>query len=190
MRRGIGPKSRCQKTERDSRHAVKPTDMHFKEQSPIRASSCARSRRFPKDRGVTLVEFALVLPILTTLLIGTVWIGRAVSVYQALERAAREGARVAIAPKCASCGGTQATTAAINSAVNNALAAASLDTSNPAKDIDIAWSQSMDNSDPSNYRASGVKVTVSYPVNLNVPFVSQNLTSVTLRSSVTMRQEF
>jgi Flp pilus assembly protein TadG len=164
--------------------------MYFAEEPPVSRAYQVRRRRWSKTRGVTLVEFALVLPILTTLLIGTVWIGRAVSVYQALERAAREGARVAIAPKCALCGGAKASTSQIEDAVNDALAAASLDTSNPALDIDIAWSQPLDAGDPANYQASGVKVTVSYPVHFNVPFVSQRLTTATLSSSVSMRQEF
>lgn len=162
--------------------------MHLEADAPATRSPLVHRRRSSKIRGVTLVEFALVLPILTTLLIGTVWIGRAVSVYQALERGAREGARVAIAPACASCGGARASSAKITNAVNDALAAASLDTSKPR--IDIDWSQPLDANDPTNYRASGVQVTVSYPMNLNVPFVSQSLTTVTLRSSVSMRQEF
>jgi Flp pilus assembly protein TadG len=168
----------------------KPTDMYFEEKPPVSQAPQARCHRWPKTRGVTLVEFALVLPILTALLIGTVWIGRAVSVYQALERAAREGARVAIAPACALCGGAKASTTQINNAVKDALQGASLDPSNPALDIDIAWSQPLDSNDPANYRASGVEVTVSYPMRFTIPFVPQSLTNRTLTSSVSMRQEF
>jgi len=163
--------------------------------SPRKESSlnryAVRLRRSATDeRGVTLVEFALVLPILTTLLIGTIWIGRAVSVYQALERAAREGARVAVAPACASCGGATATDAAVDSTVNNALAAASLDTSNPGLEITIARNQRLNSNDPANYQASGVQVTVSYPVQLNIPFTSQRAKTINLSSTVSMRQEF
>jgi Flp pilus assembly protein TadG len=141
-------------------------------------------------RGATLVEFALVLPVLTTLLIGTFWIGRAVSVYQALERAAREGARVGVAPTCALCGAARARDAAIDAAVNSALTAASVDTSNPGLGIAIAWNQPLDSGDPANYQSSGVRVTVSYPMQLSIPFTSESATSITLSSSVSMRQEF
>jgi Flp pilus assembly protein TadG len=141
-------------------------------------------------RGVALVEFALVLPVLMTILLGTFWIGRAVSVYQALERAAREGARVAIAPTCALCGSNQAKDSVIRDTVKDSLEAASLNSSNPNLSITITPNQALDSSDPVNYRASGVQVTVSYPVQLNIPFTTQSATTVTLSSTVSMRQEF
>lgn len=145
--------------------------------------------RSSRTRGVALVEFALVVPVLMTILIGTFWIGRAVSVYQALERAAREGARVGIAPTCALCGGGSANDSAIDTAVNGALNAASVDTSNPGLQIVIARNQQLDANDPANYRSSAVRVTVSYPVQLKIPFTSQSATTINLSSSVSMRQE-
>lgn len=157
----------------------------FLNRSPVRVG-----RSTAGERGVTLVEFALVIPILTMILVGTVWIGRAVSVYQALERAAREGARVAVAPGCASCGGTAATDTAVDATVNNALAAASLDTSNPGLEITIARNQRLNSNDPANYQASAVQVTVAYPVQLKIPFTSQSATTINLSSTVSMRQEF
>lgn len=140
--------------------------------------------------GAILVEMALVIPVLVTILIGAFWIGRAVSIYQALERAAREGARVGIAPACALCGSASATDAQINDAVNDAIAAASLDAKNPGLQIVIARNQPLDAGDPSGYQSSGVQVTVSYPVQLNIPFTSQKATTVNVSSSVSMRQEF
>lgn len=133
---------------------------------------------------------ALVIPVLMSILIGTFWIGRAVSVYQALERAAREGARVGIAPACASCGGSSASDAQIDGAVNSALTAASLDATNPGLQIVIARNQPLDAGDPSAYQSSGVQVTVSYPVQLNIPFTSLDATTIDVSSSVSMRQEF
>jgi hypothetical protein len=35
-----------------------------------------------------------------------------------------------------------------------------------------------------------VQVVITYPVQLNIPFTPQNLTTITLTSTVTMRQEF
>ena len=47
---------------------------------------------------------ALILQVLLMLLIGLFWVGRACHVYGTITRAAREGARVAIAPSCGTCG--------------------------------------------------------------------------------------
>jgi len=48
------------------------------------------------DRGQTLVEFALILPILLLMLIGIFDFGRAVFIYNAISNGAREGARYGI----------------------------------------------------------------------------------------------
>jgi len=56
--------------------------------------------RFPLRRssegGQSLVEFALVLPILLILLLGVLDFGRAVAAYNAVSNGARSGARVAV----------------------------------------------------------------------------------------------
>jgi len=146
-------------------------------------------RRLTSDaRGTELLEFAMVLPILVSLLLGAVWIGRAVSVYEALGRAAREGARVALASTCATCGNASNFGAA-NTAVSDALTAASLDTSIMVPPT-ITPIPVLNPNDPANFQVSGVTVTVAYPVQLNIPFTPQNLTTITLSSTVTMRQEF
>jgi len=53
--------------------------------------------------GSEIAEAALVLPILFMLLLGIYWFGRAFNVYATMNHAAREGARAATAPKCATC---------------------------------------------------------------------------------------
>ncbi|HZP63082.1 MAG TPA: TadE/TadG family type IV pilus assembly protein [Terriglobales bacterium] len=53
-----------------------------------------------------IAEAALVLPLLLTLLLGILWLGRAYNVYAAMNHAAREGARAAAGPCCATCGCT------------------------------------------------------------------------------------
>jgi TadE-like protein len=55
--------------------------------------------------GSEIAEAALVLPILFMLLLGIYWFGRAFNVYATINHAAREGARAAVAPKCATCSG-------------------------------------------------------------------------------------
>ena len=153
----------------------------------MRVHACLPRRLASDARGSELLEFALVLPVLVMLLLGAVWIGRAVSVYQALGRAAREGARVALARTCATCGNATNLGAA-NTAVNDALAAASLDTGDATISIDQILP--FNPSDPVNYQVNGVKVVVGYPIELDIPFTPWNGTIIQLSSTVTMRQEF
>jgi len=49
-----------------------------------------------EDKGQSLVEFALVLPIFLLLIFGLIDLGRGVFAYNAIQNAAREGVRVAI----------------------------------------------------------------------------------------------
>jgi hypothetical protein len=55
-------------------------------------------RNRDRSRGSTLVESALSLFLLLTLVFGIIEFGRAYSVYQIMTNAAREGARFAVAP--------------------------------------------------------------------------------------------
>lgn len=54
------------------------------------------ARRAGPQRGQSLVEFALVIPIIVLLLVAFVEIGRAVFAYNTIANAARQGARVAV----------------------------------------------------------------------------------------------
>jgi len=54
------------------------------------------SRRDPRSRAAAVVEFAVVLPLLLTILFGIIEYGWVFMVRQALQTAAREGCRVAI----------------------------------------------------------------------------------------------
>ena len=54
------------------------------------------TRRRRRERGQSLVEFALVIPIIVLLIASFVEIGRAVFAYNTVANAARQGARVAI----------------------------------------------------------------------------------------------
>lgn len=58
-----------------------------------------RLRAVPADRGQSLVEFALVVPLFLLLVLATIEFGRAAIIATSLENAAREGARrAAMAP--------------------------------------------------------------------------------------------
>ncbi len=65
--------------------------------STRRRSASFRNLRRSGERGAELVEMAFVLPLLLTLLIGVFWAARAYNIYETITRAAREGARVAVA---------------------------------------------------------------------------------------------
>jgi Flp pilus assembly protein TadG len=153
-----------------------------------RVRTALRSRFASDTRGQELVEFAFILPILMMLLMGIFYMGRAISVYQALGRAAREGARAALATTCATCGDAL-NTAAGQTAINNALVSASL---NPSLVVPppVFTAAVLNSSDPTNYQVNGVTVTVTYPVQLNIPFTGWNGTTINLSQTVTMRQEF
>jgi Flp pilus assembly protein TadG len=131
----------------------------------------------------------MVLPILLTLLLGIFWLGRAYDVYQTITRAAREGARFALAPSCSTCGNSFPTDSEVTTVINNALSAVSMDPTivNPA--ISIQRKQVLNPSDPAINQVQGVVVSFGYPVYLAIPFTSLNATKVTINTQVQMRQE-
>jgi Flp pilus assembly protein TadG len=51
-----------------------------------------------RQRGATLVEFAIIFPLLFVLIMSVIEFGRAMGAYQTLTDAAREGARFGVAP--------------------------------------------------------------------------------------------
>jgi Flp pilus assembly protein TadG len=80
-------------------------------------------------RGSEIAETAMVLPLVFMLLLAIFWFGQAFRIYGTITHAAREGARSAVAPACATCTTLDPGTIAQNAVntVNNALAAAKLD---------------------------------------------------------------
>jgi len=162
---------------------------------PTRVCRAFMRRLAVESRGQELVEFAMVLPVLMMLLIGVFWMGRVISIYQAMQRAAREGAEVALAPTCATCAADYEDTGPAITAIDNVLTAATIDPTLMPTPPSVNFDQPFDNSgsDPANYKVSGVTVTVQYPVQLNIPFIpanSWNYTPFTLSTTVTMKQEF
>jgi Flp pilus assembly protein TadG len=129
-----------------------------------------------------------VLPVLMMILIGIVWVGRAMSVYQALGRAARDGAQVYLAATCATCGNNPNAGAA-TTAINAALTAASLD---PTQASIVGPNNGIliDPNDPANYQSNGVTVQITYNIQLNIPFTSLNGVTLPITTTVTMRQEY
>lgn len=81
------------------------------------------------QKGTELAEFAVVFPLFLALLFALIWAGRTLSVYGTITRAAREGARFAVAPSCASCSpaNTAPSDAEVVNTVDASLRAAGMD---------------------------------------------------------------
>jgi|HubBroStandDraft_1064217.scaffolds.fasta_scaffold00001_186 hypothetical protein len=77
-------------------------------------------------RGSEIAEFAMIVPLLFLLLIGIFWFGQAFRIYGTITNAARDGARAAVAPVCATCSGTNDPTQNAWNAVQSAMLAAHL----------------------------------------------------------------
>jgi hypothetical protein len=162
------------------------------------------SKRVRRDEAAEIVEMAFVMPLLLTLLLGMFWAARAYNVYQTLTRAAREGARVAVAPTCFGCGsngsflassggcsGTSCcqvsgSTNAIDAAVMNSLAAANLCIT--GESVSVAQHQKL-GSDASGSNTQWTVVTVSYPFQFLLPFTSVNMTTVHISATAQMVEE-
>jgi Flp pilus assembly protein TadG len=123
------------------------------------------------EKGQSLVEFSLVLPILLLLLFGIVDLGRAFHVYLTMDHAGREAARAA------SIGKDDATIK--NTAVHF------------GESIGIKFDQV--GIDPEVTRTSGdeVEITIVYPFKFLTPIVNniEDLDPLTLTDKTTMRVE-
>ncbi len=171
-------------------------EMCLHPKTAVWARLCRLSRLTREDRGVELVEAALVFPLLLALIIGVFWLGRAYNIYESITRAAREGARFALAPSCATCGNTFPGNAEVTTVINNALSAASMDPAQVSPAIDIqppnrnTGTQMLNPTDPASTQVAGVVIKFGYPVKLIIPFTPLNATTITITTQVQMRQEF
>jgi Flp pilus assembly protein TadG len=127
--------------------------------------------QFRNERGQTLVEFALVLPILSLLLLGVIQFGIAFNNYITLTDAVRAGARKgAVGRHLAN---PQADTV---TAVRNA--ATDLKASDLQITVNSTWTQGSD-----------VTVTATYPYDIKLLGFGVTITSGRLSSSTTERVE-
>jgi hypothetical protein len=149
------------------------------------------------EKGAELVEAALVIPLLLTILLGTIWMGRAYMVYEALTRAAREGARYEVLPTCATCGNSypdpqssNCTSASQSTAFSNyispSLSATGLDPSQVQSSY-CEKTQWLNNGD--NPQECGVVISMTYPTVLAIPFTSLRATTINISTEVQMRYE-
>src|SRR6266699_1698105 len=134
--------------------------------------------------GAELVEMAFVMPLLLTLLIGVFWAARAYNIYETITRAAREGARVAVAPSCSVCGSAAPSVRSVENAVLNSLTASSMDTTkitfpscsgNLSTTICYQRDIALNTSSPNEF---GVSVGLTYPFQFMLPFTTVNVSTI------------
>ncbi len=83
--------------------------------------------RLARSTGASeIAEFAMILPLFFMILLGIFWFGQAFRIYGTITHAAREGARAAVAPACATCTANDPSANAFN-VIQSTLLAARLD---------------------------------------------------------------
>jgi Flp pilus assembly protein TadG len=138
------------------------------------------------DSGAELLEVALVLPLLLSLLLGMISFARAYNAYQTITRAAREGARTLVLTNCATCGNAEFPSASARGIVNNVLLSANF---NPVGVTNYSATYVWTDSGSATPQQCGVAISFTYPFQLAIPFTSVNLTKLNLKTSAQMRLE-
>ncbi len=145
------------------------------------------------ETGAEVLEFAFVVPMFLTLLVGVVWIGRAYNIYENVTRAAREGARYAVLPSSVAQGNSYAdapsasctaSTVAFTDYVTPVLQSDNLDPSSVT-----GYCQKtvcLENTYPQQW---GVQVSFNYPLTLTIPFTPLNATTINIPAQAQMRLE-
>jgi Flp pilus assembly protein TadG len=161
-----------------------------------------RTRRWSHQAGAEILEFAFAGPVLLTLLLGIMWLGRAYSVYEAITQAAREGARYAVLPSCATCGNTMVDTytskdtclgtssnvfSNTSYGVTRWLTAANLKPASVASYCQAAvW---LNPNTDASVQQCGVEISFTYPVPVAIPFTTLKATTINIPTRVQMRME-
>ncbi|MEQ8175158.1 MAG: TadE family protein [Syntrophomonadaceae bacterium] len=132
---------------------------------------CIMRRLIRREDGQSIVEFAMVLPVLLLLLMGIIEFGRIISSYMIINNLAREGARFASVGKTDS----QITTILLNEH-------ATLDVDKLEVQYSPAYS--------ARVKGEPLKVTVNYTVDLITPLIPEFLPNpLPISSECTMRLE-
>ncbi len=165
------------------------------------------------SEGAEIAEAALVLPIAFLILLGIYWFGLAFNIYGTITHAAQEGARVAVANTCATCGNAVAGGATVTGAVKQSLLASHLDPNrtSPATitptgcnggsstcttlagpppvtyctNVQLVATPPASSGSP----ACGIAVAFTYPYQMVLPFTSLNGKPMTMTANVQMRAE-
>lgn len=122
------------------------------------------------EKGQSLVEFALMLPLLIVILFGIIDFGRVFNAYLTINHASREAARAASIGK----DDTTIKNTAVNDAANISLTADQVGINFPTGD-----------------RSSGndAKITITYPITFLTPVIGNIVGPIKLKATTIMRVE-
>ena len=121
------------------------------------------------EKGQSLVEFALILPLLVLLLLAIIDFGRVFHVYLTMDHAGREAARAASIGKD-------------NAAIKTVAVT-------DASTIGLTDSQVAINPEGSRPTGTDVKITITYPVSFLTPMIGNIIGPLTLTDTTVMRVE-
>jgi Flp pilus assembly protein TadG len=149
---------------------------------PLHSEPDPKRRCWSSEEGANLVESALSMAILLSMILGIMEICLALYSYNYVAEAARVGARYAIV-RGSSCPGCIATSDNIQTYVRG-LAYPGINNAT----VTAAWpdtgSSCTPSSLPCNNPGNNVRVTVTYPFNLNIPFISSTTINMTSTSKM------
>jgi hypothetical protein len=162
--------------------------------------------------GSQIAEAAVILPLLMMILLGVYWFGRAYNIYATINYAAIEGARVASAATCATCGNVPPTPDEIGNRVGQALRASKLDPAlvtnsnlprnsctpgvpSPcvqpagAPNICVYYNLQLYNAAVGEPQTCGVGVSFLYPYQFYFPFTNLQTQAIHMTADVQMKGE-
>ncbi len=154
-------------------------------------------RRRRRDRGQSLVEFALIFPIIVFLIAAFVEIGRAVFAYNTIANAARQGARVAVVNQLAAVTDCDATRPvedptdphwSIRGCVIAAASSLGITTANVTVKYDPPPTTTLA-CQPTLHVGCIASVTVTYHYSVSTPFLSMLIGSFTMTQTSQMPVE-
>jgi TadE-like protein len=163
-----------------------------------------------ETRGSEIMEAAVVLPLMFTMVLGIFWFGQAFRIYGTVTHAALEGARAGAAPSCSSCSAGNSAAQNAYNAIQSALAAGKLDVTQaqrpspvpalasclggPAPACNAVSSKvciqtNVQLSSTAGIGVCGVSVSFQYPYQFTLPGTSLNKQLVNLPAVGRMRME-
>jgi len=155
----------------------------------MKKSECTLRSVIRDTRGTEIAETAVILPLLLIILIAVFWFGQAFRIYGTLTHAARQGARAAVAPACATCAATTPNQNA-TTAVKNAMTAAHLNTEQlvplanwTPPQLFVCGTSAVQQCDP-------IVNSVNVCVQTNVQLSSPSMGSGTCGTSVSLRYKY
>jgi Flp pilus assembly protein TadG len=140
------------------------------------------------ESGQTLVEVAMTFSILIMVVIGIMQAGMALHAYDTVADAARSGSRYAIVHG-STCTGCVATSASVQTYVQNL----GLQIASPSTvSVTTTWPDTGSSCTPSvvpcNNKGNNVKVKVTYPFQMQIPFVRSGLLTLSSTSEMVISQ--